>query len=128
MSTGNLVYLIYLALFGSFGIYELMRTRRSSVVKSHDKYKKPWLWKITESFLLCTNAACIILFIVCFFCLFLYLSSLNNVSYSYELIALCGNALFLSMGLFAVAMVSEFTFISALRVFWMTRPNSKDLQ
>ncbi len=66
---------------------------------------------------------------VCFMCLLLYLSShFGGDFHTPELVEFFGSALPLSMGLFVVAISSEFTFIFVLRMIWIRQQGQEPLQ
>ncbi len=129
MSTGNLTFLIYCGLLGIFGLHEFMHYRRLPVVAFYKKNQKSPTWKVAECIFFCTGIITIFFVSVCCMCLLLYLSShFGGDFHTPELVELFGSALPISMGLFVVAISSEFTFISVLRMIWIRQQGQESLQ
>lgn len=129
MSIGNLTLLIYCGLLGIFGLLAFMHCRRLPVVAFYKKKQKSLTWKAAECIFSCTFVTTLFFAFACLGCLFLYLSAqFGGHIHSPELVEFFGKALSRSMGLFVVAIASELTFISVLRMIWVRQQGQESLQ
>lgn len=129
MSIGNLTLLIFCGLLGIFGLLAFMHYRRLQVVAFYKKNQKSPTWIAAEFIFTFTCVTTLFFAFVCLGCLFLYLSTqFGGYIHSPELVEIFGKALSQGMFLFVVAIASEFTFISVLRMILVRQQGQESLQ